>query len=54
MKRRTYSPPKFKKGQQVKLPNGEEKPISFITYLMGTHWYEIERTSYAENEIKAI
>lgn len=48
-----YTPPTFKKGDEVRIRNTDKTgTIEHVSYLMGHHWYEIKGKFYSDTEIQ--
>ena len=55
VKKGAYALPKFRIGNTVKTPMGEETVVASIDYESGTHWYIThDREVWAEHELQKI
>ncbi len=54
IKKGAYNLPKFRRGDTVMTPDGEETEVDFIEYDKGTHWYFLTNgTVYGEHDLVA-
>ena len=55
VKQGTYAFPKFKLGDKVIAPDGDETEVDYIVYDSGSHWYYLTNgTVYGEHDLQLI